>query len=113
MDNSGINDQGLGFSDSGSTFNAIPSSGLHLLTDIVEDTSKTVMTPTGETMTSTHRGSLKLDTLPPEARKAYLDAKAKDRLHRGERARQRRQDVSAWRRGFRLEEGPWSTRQAY
>jgi hypothetical protein len=68
------NDSGtLGISDSGCSPNhVIASKDIHTLADVEEDTSKTVMTPTGETMTSTHRGSLKLDTLPPEARKAYV-----------------------------------------
>ncbi len=63
----------MGISDSGCSPNhVIASKDIHTLADVEEDTSKTVMTPTGKTMTSTHRGSLKLDTLPPEARKAYV-----------------------------------------
>ena len=38
----------------------------------MEDTSKTVLTPTEETMTSSYRGKLKLKTLPLGAREAYV-----------------------------------------
>ena len=62
----------MGYSDSGSTYNAVPFSSIELLTDLVEDTSKTVLTPTHDTMTSSLRGNLKLKTLPPGAREAYV-----------------------------------------
>ena len=62
----------MGYSDSGSTYNAVPFSSIELLTDLVEDTSKTVLTPTQDTMTSSLRGNLKLKTLPPGAREAYV-----------------------------------------
>ncbi len=63
------NDSGtLGISDSGcAPDHVIASKDIHTLADVEEDTSKT-----DELMTSTHRGTLKLETIPLEARKAYV-----------------------------------------
>jgi hypothetical protein len=42
----------MGFSDSGSTYTAVPISRIDLLTDLVEDASKSVLTLTREIITS-------------------------------------------------------------